>query len=241
MIEENLRIGYSFLFQDGNTLNCDVLLNPETLSLVRPTPAPPFPEWTKLENHKCACCPLTTDECLHCPVAVNIAGLIDAFGDRISFDPCKVTCTTRERTYVKETTVQQGLFSIFGLVMATSGCPEMALFKAMARFHLPFSTIEETIVRVTAMHCLRRYFESQEGGVPVIDLHVLDAYYEKIQTVNEGLFKRIEELSRQDANKNAMIILDSISRIVSIEIRDGLQSLRYLFAPAPAKDSGREC
>ena len=80
-------------------------------------------------------------------MALNIADIVEAFQGTVSYDRCLVRCTTPERTYLKKTSITEALFSIFGIVMATSGCPVMDFFRPMARFHLPFATTDETAFR----------------------------------------------------------------------------------------------
>lgn len=60
---------------------------------------------------------------------------------------------TEERTYSKDTLLQQGLASLLGIVMTTSGCPVLEPLKPMVRFHLPFATLTETVYRMVSM-CL---------------------------------------------------------------------------------------
>ena len=78
------------------------------------------------------------------------------FGTIHSHTEVTTTVVTPERTYVQQGHAQEALRSLFGLIMATSGCPLMLPFKYMARYHLPFSTIEETISRITSTYLLRQ-------------------------------------------------------------------------------------
>ena len=70
--------------------------------------------------------------------------MVNFFKDTTSFKKTAVYVETKDRAYVKKCSVQEGLFPIFGLIMATSGCPHMEFLKPLARFHLPFSNVEET-------------------------------------------------------------------------------------------------
>lgn len=172
------------------------------------------PEWT-LENDQCKCCPLEADAYPHCPVAVNLAGLVEAFKDVASTENCLVRCKTPDRTYVKEMAVQEGLFSIFGIVMATSDCPEMTLFKPMARFHLPFANVDETVFRFMAAYFFRQYFEYKDGKNPDFDLTRLHRYFKVMEEVNDGILSRHMNASKQDADKNAIITLP-------LPVKDGI-------------------
>jgi len=228
MDDKPFRIEYEFRFTDGNVKKFDIELDPDTVTLSL-TKTDVKPAWTKLDFHQCVCCPLDVESHPNCPIAVNIAELVEEFKEAISSDTCEVCCKTPERTYMKETSIQEGLFSIFGIIMATSDCPIMNFFKPMARFHLPFSTLDETIFRSTSIYLLRQYFEFKKGNPPDLELQKLDQHYERVQEVNQGIIKRTEDIANRDADKNAIIILNALAQMLSVEIEDGLNSLGYLF------------
>ncbi len=228
MEEKPLSIVYEFHFEDGNTKIFEIQLDPNTITLILPE-LRSKPDWTKLDHHKCACCPLEKEEHAYCPIAVNIAELAEEFQDAISSDNCFVRCITPERTYERDAAIQEGLFSIFGIIMATSNCPIMNFFKPMARFHLPFSTVEETVFRSTSIYLLRQYFEYQKGNYPDLELKKLDQHYEKVQEINTGILNRTSNVAKKDADKNAIVILNALAQMLSVEISGGLNSLEYLF------------
>lgn len=221
-------ITYEFQFENGNQKKFNITLDPETITLV-PKGSEPKPDWTKLEFHQCSCCPLEKEQHPFCPIAVNIAEIVEEFKNEISSDQCIAICKTPERTYMKNASVQEGLFSIFGIVMATSNCPIMNFFKPMARFHLPFSTVEETIFRSSSIYLLRQYFEYKKGLIPDLELTKLDQHYEKVQKVNSGILDRTGHIAKKDADKNAIVILNALAQMLSFEISDNLNSLEYLF------------
>src|ERR1700752_750036 len=115
---------YDFLDSDGERLHYTVVLDPDTLLSTLPA-MDRFPDWTRLEFHKCTHCPLAPERQPHCPVAVSIAGVVVAFSRKISHEVVTVTVKSPERTYEKRLSLQQGLCSLLGLLMATSGCPHM--------------------------------------------------------------------------------------------------------------------
>jgi hypothetical protein len=221
-------IEYEFCFDDNKKKVFKIELDAETISIIHPQPSE-FPEWTALDNEQCECCPLTIEDTAYCPIAINMAELVEEFKNTFSYDACLVYCKTPERTYLKHTSVQEGLFSIMGIIMATSNCPVMNLFKPMARFHLPFSTIQETMVRSASMYLLRQYFVHKKGKNPDLDMEKLDAHYENVQKVNKGILARIGSVAEKDADKNAIIILNSLAQLFNVEIDDNLTSVYYLF------------
>jgi hypothetical protein len=221
---------YIFQFDDGSTIEYPIALDPETLSLI-PKEFKLTPNgWTRLDHQQCDNCPLTMESHSHCPIAVNIMELVETFKTVFSYHDCTVICKTTERTYLKKTSVMEGLSAIFGVIMATSDCPRMEFLKPMARFHLPFSTIEETTVRTTCMFLLSQYFKHKDDKDMIFDFKTLEQHYARVQQVNEGILKRIKSIGSEDADKNAIITLHSLSQFLSMEIDYSLGSLEYIFS-----------
>jgi len=225
----NIEIVYTFEVQGGEKFVYPISLDKMTGSLIAEEQRD-LPAWTALESCQCKVCPLTTDRNPHCPIAVNINRLVDYFKNFYSTDKMHITVTTEERTYFKEAPAQRGLASILGLVMATSGCPVMNFLRPMAKFHLPFSTSEETIIRSTSMYLLAQYFVAKKGGKPDMSLDKLNRAYDDVRHVNEGICKRIAAVvQKKEATSNAVIILHTFSQLLGMEIEDKLDSLQYLF------------
>jgi hypothetical protein len=229
MIRKPFRFHYQFEFANGNVKGYDLLLAPDTLSLMREGQDQDLADWTRLGYEQCRCCPLTPDIHPRCPIAVNIMELVDNFKDVFSYHDCTVVCETVERKYLKNTSVMEGLSSIFGVIMATSDCPVMEFLKPMARFHLPFSTIEETTVRTASLYLLAQYFQYKDQPGMKFDFRILENHYARAQQVNEGLLKRIKSVSSEDADKNAIITLHSMSQFLSMEIDYSLGGLESIF------------
>ncbi len=232
--ENTYSIEYEFCFDDGSSKIFTTVLDNETISIIHPQPQQ-CPEWTRLEHEQCECCLLDTGNVEYCPIALNIAELVEEFKSSFSYDNCLVVCRTPERTYHKKTSVQEGLFSVMGIIMATSNCPTMNLFKPMARFHLPFATIQETVVRSTSFYLLRQYFEHKKGKNPDLDMEKLDKHYENVQKVNRGMLARITSVVEKDADRNAIIILNSLAQLFAMEIDDNMNSVYYLFDIDPLR------
>ena len=228
MSQSTIRIVYDFAFPDGGTRSYAVAFDRVTLSYLPDRHEPP-PDWARLENHQCGHCPLAPAEHPYCPVATNLSALVEAFKDKASVAEATVTVTTEERTYVKQLPLQRGIFGIFGLVMATSSCPYMDFLKPMARFHLPFSTAEETIVRSVSMYLLHQYFVAKRGGAPDLGLEQLETHYENIQKVNDGILDRIKGVVENDADLNALIILQGFADLLTMAISKDLSKIEPLF------------
>lgn len=137
---------------------------------------------------------------------------------------------SEDKTITKKASLQDGLQSIFGLLMVTSGCPSFSRLKPMARFHLPFSTPEETLYRVTSMHMLAQYFR-QKAGLPTdFSFADLQAMYEEIHRVNVDFVARIKGAGEEDAHVHGVVNLDSLAQMVPMLLEGELESLRPLFA-----------
>jgi hypothetical protein len=114
--------------------------------------------------------------------------------------------------------------------MATSGCPHMDFLKPMARYHLPFSTAEETIVRTSSLYLLTQYFKEDSGDEADYRLAYLGELYEQVSKVNEGIIQRIRSRSASgDTNANSIITLNSFAQILSLGERIGLNSVAKSF------------
>jgi len=227
-----IKIVYDFAFPDGGSKAYTVELDRATLSYQPPASEQP-PDWARLENNQCGHCPLKPAEDPYCPVATNLATLVEFFKDKASVAEATVTVTTEERTYVKQLPLQRGIFGIFGLVMATSSCPYMDFLKPMARFHLPFSTAEETIVRSVSMYLLHQYFVAKRGEQPDLGLEHLETHYENIQKVNDGILERIKGVVKNDADLNALIILQGFADLLTMAIAKDLSKIEPLFFRKP--------
>jgi len=228
MNEEAYWFDYRIELEDGQITCFHIELDPVTLTMA-PTSKGPYPPWAQLSYKQCQCCPLSPRTELYCPVAVNISDLVDRFKDILSHKNCMVVCETIDRTYSKKTSAMDALTSVFGIVMATSNCPVMDFLKPMARFHLPFSSVEETTARSTSLFLLGQYFKYKKGEVSHFDFDELEKSYVRVQLVNEGLLARIQSLGKQDADKNAIITLHSLSQFLSLEMDFSLSTVAHLF------------
>jgi hypothetical protein len=228
-MDEPVTFEYVFNLVDGCNERFKISLN-EKLELELVQPPDVFPDWARLDSNKCPTCPLDSQTTPYCPAALGISELLFYFEGLNSTDRARVEVHTPARTYVKETDLQDGLFSIMGVIMPTSGCPALKFLRPMARFHLPFSTIHETEVRAVSFYILRQYFSEEPRKNFDEALEELNAKYEELQTVNRCLIDRIRMMERTgDVNKNAVVILMILSQMVSSEIKSHLKNLEYLF------------
>ena len=223
------KITYKFIFPDGESKSYDALLDGVSGRWTSP-PLPSAPQWTELEHHKCSHCPLKSSEHPSCPVALNIAAVADDFKTLKSTERATVEVITAERTYRKDLYLQEGLFGLFGLIMATSDCPYLEFLRPMARFHLPFSSLRETMVRSVSFYLLRQYFVAKNGGKPDYELIEFAKRYADLDAVNLGLANRLRSIIKADVGANSIIILDGLAKLLSMQLASGLKDLENIFA-----------
>jgi len=225
--KKNIRYLYRFQFENGTEKSFAVVLEEDTLELVREEPTVK-PEWAKLKYSQCENCPLS-DDVEYCPVALSLAGLVESFSDSVSYEAAVVTVETKERTYVKKTTLQKGLSGIIGIYMSTSNCPVLSKMRPMTRFHLPFANSFETFFRSISSYLTAQLLLMRRGEIPDWDLKGLQEIYKEVNTVNKGMSLRLHRATEKDANINAVVILHSFGDGISYFIESGLTDLEPMF------------
>ncbi len=228
-MEYPLKIVYSYNFNNGATKKFDVNLDRHTLCFIPGKRIDP-PLWALLNNKKCAHCPLDITAHTYCPVALNFADIAEQFRDMVSHENVNVTVTTEERVYSKDTTVQQGLSPLVGIIMTTSGCPVMERLKPMVRFHLPFATLEETIFRMVSMYLVAQYFQKQNGKTVEWNLDGLAKVYAEVGVVNRDFAQRLRDAAKKDANVNALVNLDCFATMVPLAAEETLSQIKSHFS-----------
>lgn len=209
-----LQYHYVFRLEDGQSKEFVINLDDRTLALIA-SPGADLPVWARLENSKCVNCPLQGVE--YCPIAVNFAGVVEAFTDLQSHMHATIFVESPHRTYAKATSIQQGLSSIFGIYMVTSGCPIMDQLRPNVAFHLPFATPSETASRTIGMYLTAQFFRAKHGMTADWSLDGLVFLYSQISHVNRGMSRRLLTTTHSDAGVNAIAILHAFGDM----LRDG--------------------
>jgi hypothetical protein len=189
------------------------------------------PQWAQLDFHQCPHCTLTTQSQTYCPIALRLSDVVERCGDLLSYDDVHVDVKTMERCISQYTSVQIGISALMGVIMATSGCPHMAFFKPMARFHLPMASDEETLCRAVSMYLLAQYLSGKAGGKADFELEGLKEIYRNVQQVNASIADRLRCATEADSSVNAVVTLDMFAKGVLFEIEESLEDLRFVFAP----------
>jgi hypothetical protein len=221
-------IEYIFNIFSHKIMKFTILLDKKTL-LVEPPVGAKEKEWTVLGFHKCDICPFDKDKVRNCPIAYNISYIAESFTDVSSTEETEITVNVESRTYKRTDTVNEGLKSIMGIYMATSGCPHMDLLKPMARFHLPFATMEETVYRHIGNYFINEFNKFLSKKLDKIDVDDFRKRYELINKVNLGIFNRIKHISEKDASTNAIVTLNAFGQMVGMELDYELETIKHLF------------
>ena len=235
------RIVYRFKVPKQPEHVFELMLDGETSVIVDALPED-LPYWTKLEFNQCSGCPLNATETPHCPAAVRLSSVGSSFANLVSFDQVEVTVETAERKITAHTAAQTALASLIGLIMASSSCPRTAVFRPMARFHLPFSSEAETAYRVASMYLLAQHYAARDGKQPDLDMKDLGLVYRGVHLVNRGMVQRLRAATREDAVVNAIVLLDVYTSLVPAAIDELLKDLRPNFEPllnAPLRNDER--
>lgn len=225
-----LRIRYRFVLPDSSKEVFDLFFDAQDFRLLNPQPAP-LPFWTDLTCNQCDNCPLKPAESPQCPLAVQLVSTIEKLERLVSYDQVRVDIYTSERVVSQETSAQQALSSMLGLIMATSGCPRTRFLRPMARFHLPLASEPETIYRSLAMYALSELLNNASS--PDIAFDGLKAAYEELHKVNRGIAKRLGAATRNDPARNAVVLLDAYTTLLPNAIEQSLADLRPLFSALP--------
>jgi hypothetical protein len=224
----SVRFEYTFLDSRDERVDYAVDLDEVTL-LSQPQAHQELPDWTRLEFEQCEHCPLAAERDARCPVAASIAGVVEAFASKISHDLVTATVKAPERTYEKKVPLQHGLCSLLGLLMATSGCPHMDFLRPLARFHLPFASATETLIRTVSIFLMRSYFRTSEGKVDV-DLGPLEQAYRNVNLVNRGIARRIQSFAHGDADANALVSWHAVANLLKRGFANDLAEIRRLLS-----------
>lgn len=183
-----------------------------------------------LDTEQCTHCPLRSSESPECPLAALVCPVVAGFSELESHTPARVTVTTAPRQYFSDTTVQQGLRSLLGLLMGGSACPHMAFFRPMARHHLPFSDERETLFRAVTNFALASQLLRDRRGQEAPELMVLQDIYQRLQPLNRGVGSRLRLMTESDATANAIVLLDLFAKYLGNYLEEGLDDVGELYA-----------
>ncbi len=226
---QHFKIVYQFKLKNGTEKKFDILLDRETLALVREQKEAP-PEWARLEFRQCSNCPLNTTLTRYCPIAANLSGIVQEFREMTGPDKAIVTVMVKERAYFKAGSIQEGLSPLLGIIMTTSGCPVMEPLKPMVRYHLPFASLDETIFRMISMFLMAQFIRSQAGKKPEWQLEGLSRIYAEVKKLNKDFGQRMRAAAKSDANVHALVKLNVFAVMVPMEAQKMLKEITPYFS-----------
>jgi hypothetical protein len=193
------------------------------------------PVWTNLDYCQCENCPLKKEDNPKCPIAVGLYQLVDKVSNSLSFEYAKVTVQTKHRAYFKETDLQSGLFSLMGYIMASSECPHFKFLRPLAKYHLPFSSIEETIFRTSGAYLLEQHMNDIRGYEFEYKLDGLRSRYAELEKVNKGISERIHQITKGDAGKNAIVCLNIFAQMFDDQFENDFSIIEDAFTEEEPK------
>ena len=226
---EEIAYLYRIDYDGGSSQVFDIHLDPRTLNHTLDLGPPP--DWSRRREFGCVnpSCPLREED--WCPCAQVIQYLLNRFGDVRSTCVVTITATTRQRISIKRTSIQTAVSSIAGILMSTCGCPVLARFKPMVRFHLPFASLEETEYRVFTMYALAQLIRARHHLDHDSRLLGLKHFYEDIQEINQLAARIICSIQKRDATINGLVMLDAFALNVTMVLdTDDMEAMENLFA-----------
>ena len=219
-------ITYRFSQNDRNLQSFEIDVDRDT------TPRAGRAEWTRLSRRQCSNCPLKESEVSHCPPAVDLEDLVAEFNEVMSYEKVLVTVDMNERHVIKDCDAQSALSALVGLIMASSACPILGRLKGMARTHLPFQTVEETLFRFIGAHHLGQLLVERRGGTPDWTLGGLNELFDELMVVNKAFKDRIHSAAKQDAAMNAISALAMHTLGAQLSLEDIEEELAAFAIPA---------
>ena len=213
-----LIVTYSVDLPDGRTVETVVRLDEHGLLENAPTEGP---EWTRLGGQRCAGC---TARCNACRAALAISPVVEAFSGIDSLQEVRARVTMRNYTATVTCPVARVVSSIMGLTMAASGCTTMAPFRAMAIYHQPFSTLEDTVIRAAGFMLLGRWangtLDAAEPFAPLLEA------WQRLEEINLRIGRALQAHCETDAALNGLANLDMFAKAGAFGLESALAALK---------------
>lgn len=213
-----LRVSYSVERPDADAIEFVIRLDEHGMLEDLPGEGP---AWTRMEGQRCTDCTARGDACR---AATAIAPVVDAFIGIDSLQQVRARATLPSYTAEMNGPVSKVVSSIMGLTMAASGCPKLAPFRAMAMYHQPFSTLEDTVIRAAGFMLLGRWAHAtltdQDPFAPLIEA------WEQLEEVNMRIGRCLQDYCATDAALNGLVNLDMFAKAGVFGLESALAALR---------------
>ncbi len=221
-------LSYYFTLPDKSQLAYHFSFDGERYILQQENPNPD--PWCELHFQQCAHCPYKGGKGpQYCPAAQQLALVVEDVDHLVSYDRVEIKVVTPQREVYKETSVQEAVGSLLGLIFASCGCPHTEFLLPMARYHLPLASPEETLWRACGSFLLAQYFRG-ECGDPTEALDDVLRRYENLQVLNGAMVKRLRSQVSTDSCLNAIVLLDNYAKHFPYYLEKSIHRLKPLYA-----------
>jgi hypothetical protein len=227
---DNVSIKYYFLLENGTKKSFAFQFEPFNPENPENNPKK-MPDWTRLDFYQCPICPYEPGSRKYCSLAANLVDIIKRFDGLLSYEQVYLKVVTEEREVSRKTSVQHAMSSLMGLAIASSGCPHTSFFAPMAHFHMPLSSVRETVFRAVSSYLLSQYFLKQDGKPADFELNGLTEIYRNMQVVNIATANRLRAATESDSTVNAIILLDTFAQALPIMMDTALEEIKKMYAP----------
>jgi hypothetical protein len=160
----------------------------------------------------------------HCKAETAIVDVAERFDDLHSTDFITTEVTIEGRTVRLESPAPRALASLMGLLMASSGCPRLIPFRAMALFHQPFATAEENVVRAAGFWLIRCW--TQGTTTEESPFTALQQVWDSLEDVNRHVGEKLLARTTSDAASNGIAFLDVLAKMGTLGLDSALDMLR---------------
>ncbi len=220
-------LSYYFTLSDDSTLEYHFTFDGERYVLERENSNPP--PWSELHFQQCPHCPYKGAQGpKYCPVAQQLSLVVKDVDHLVSYQRVNIKVVTSQRTIIQETSVQEAVGSLLGLIFASSGCPHTEFLLPMARFHLPLASAEETLWRACGSFLLAQFFRKESGETPEMLDDVLRRY-ENLETINRAMARRLKSQVSTDSCLNAIVLLDNYAKHFPYYLEKSIHRLKPLY------------
>lgn len=170
-------------------------------------------EWTRLDFHKCQCCPLS-DAQEYCPAAESLEMTLMRFRNRYSYESVEAIAVdgANRRTVINGTLQEVG--SVFvQLAVFSSGCPIGKRLRPLLRDMRPFTTNNELTHYLISKLLLRNRGDVNSARRDI------KKQLEPLHEVFNKLWSRLDNApSDGDAPTNSIVRMDAFAVNVSLQL-----------------------
>ena len=229
-----IRVEYRYSFEGGKSAH--FIVDENVASEKNTCYSQSRPSWAKLGFNQCSNCPLSEHEQEYCPATLAIMDIIEFFSSETSYTKCRCEVNLGDKTILVSRPIQDALYPLIGLRMATSSCPHFYRLRPMARFHDPFANPFETVCRSISFYLMTQFFNNKGKSPWESDLSGLKKFYKNINKVNSAMVSRLNGAGVMDAAPNCIVILSVFGSSVHYFFEDFMKAFEQLFKIGGAYD-----